>query len=84
MQNAELRREIQGIQQSIANAAEAAPLPARFTVTPLEGQPQVRIVDQETGRSQLVPLFAYRVVREVLSGFFGEVADGKGSCEEES
>ena len=71
--NPALRADISEVRGSIIDAAEKIPMPARFTVAPSLHSPSVIVTDSETGRSVQVPLFGYGVVRETLTGLFGEV-----------
>jgi hypothetical protein len=70
--------EVQRLQKSVRSTAEESPLPARFIATPVAGEPRMDILDITTGRSYPVPLFAYRIDRDLLMGLFGEDGSATG------
>jgi hypothetical protein len=53
-------------------AAEEIPIPPRFDCIEDANSPAMIITDETTRRSTLVPLYAYRSVREALRDLFGE------------
>lgn len=66
-------------------AAEKFGLPDRFIAERHAHRPAIVLLDQETGRTSVVPLFAYGAVREMLNDLYGpaqatleEVFDEKG------
>lgn len=66
------QRTINEVQSGIIGQAEKVSIPERFEVSNIEGQPAKKITDSKTGRSTVVPLYAYSNVRKALSDFFGE------------
>lgn len=68
--NPELRNQVQTVRGGMMDAAEQSPLPDRFKVENDADYPCVWITDSTTGRRARVSLFAYRVVRDVLSDLF--------------
>ncbi|MNB84022.1 hypothetical protein D3C81_384480 [compost metagenome] len=69
--NSALKSEVQGLRGAIGNTAEKQPMPERFEATPLADDPSIMILDTETGKSTIVPIFAYREVRKALNELFG-------------
>ncbi len=64
------------LRNMIADAGDKRPLPERFLVKNVDGQPAMRIVDTETSRDTVVPLFAYGAVRQALDDLFGKLEGG--------
>ena len=59
------------LQHSILKeAAEEVPLPKRFVAHTSKAYPQVTILDTKTLKVTVIPLYAYRAVREVLNDLF--------------
>ena len=65
-----LREEVQGLRGGIKAQAEKHELPAWFEATPHPDRPAMIIEDTMSGKSTIVPLFAYGEVRKVLTDLF--------------
>jgi hypothetical protein len=63
-----LADELATARGGLTTAAEEIPIPPRFDAN----SPAMIITDKATRRSTLVPLYAYRSVREALRDLFGE------------
>ena len=68
--NPALAAEVGGLRGGMLAAAEARPLPARFSAVPHPDRPAMVVVDEQTGRSTTVGLFAYGALREALTDLF--------------
>jgi len=62
-----LARQLGSLRGGMVEAAEKAPLPARFSAVPHPDRPAMVVVDELTGRSSTVPLYAYGAVRAALT-----------------
>jgi hypothetical protein len=71
LMNDALRNDVQSLRGGMVGAAERHHLPDRFQVIQDVDAPRMIIKDTETGRSTIVPLFAYGNVREALNDLFG-------------
>jgi hypothetical protein len=63
-----------GLRGDMVGAAEAVPMPTRFSAIPDPDGPRMIVCDEETGRSIKVGLYAYSELRKALDGLFGEGA----------
>lgn len=61
---------VRELQETIFRIGDEQPIPERFYVK--NHGNMVELTDLETGRTTVIPLFAYRDVRRVLNDFFGE------------
>ena len=68
--NPTLAAELGGLRGGMLAAAEARPLPARFSAVPHPDRAAMVVVDEQTGRSTTVGLFAYGALREALTDLF--------------
>lgn len=70
--NSQLKEEVQETRGAIFSTAEKVTLPKRFTTKALKDRPVIEITDSSTGKTSLVPLFAYSDVRQTLNDLFSE------------
>jgi hypothetical protein len=68
--NTRLAGQVAGLRGGMVAQAEKRKMPARFDAVPHPDHPSMIISDIKTGRSVIVPLFAYGEVRAVLSALF--------------
>ena len=69
--NSRLATQVATVRGGMVEAAEAQSLPNRFDATPHPDHASMILTDIDTGRASIIPLFAYRAVREALSDLFG-------------
>jgi hypothetical protein len=67
----ELARQLGSMRGGMVAAAEAQPMPPRFSAVPHPDRPAMVVVDEETGRSTTVGLYAYGATRQALQDLFG-------------
>lgn len=69
--NPALAGELSSLRGDMVAAAEKAPLPERYDARPHPDQPAMIILDHDTGRTTVVPIFAYGAVRQALADLQG-------------
>lgn len=69
--NPALQEQVGTLRGSMLDAAERHPLPPGFVVEPMD-RPSARLVHEESGRSHVVPFYAYSAVRKAFSEMFPE------------
>lgn len=72
--NPALAAQVGSLRGGMVEAAERFALPARFSAVPHPDRPAMVLVDEQTGRSTIVSLYAYGAVRETLTALFGDDA----------
>lgn len=78
--NPELAEQLGAMRGTMADAAEANPLPAGFRAEPTD-RPAFRILHEASGRSHVVGLYAYGATRNAISDLFPDgmaPTDGEG------
>jgi hypothetical protein len=65
-----LARQLGELRGAMHAAAERTPLPERFDAIPHPLEPAMTLIDTETERYTVVPLFAYGAVRQALHDLF--------------
>lgn len=68
--NPDLALQLAGLRGGMVAAAEREPMPERFSAVPHPDRPAMVIVDENTGRSTTVGLYAYAETRRVLRELF--------------
>ena len=76
--NPRLRKQVQGLRNSMESAAEKQDLPKRFSIAQSKDKPAMIITDSETAKQVEVPLCDYLGARAVLNAFFGNEKKPKG------
>lgn len=69
--NHELSANLANMRGGMVQAAETREMPRRFSAVPHPDRAAMVIVDEETGRSTTVGLYAYGATRDALQELFG-------------